>query len=558
MPTTKPTSTPITFKDVADRSGVTVSHISTDEKRYIVESMSGGAAVFDCNGDGLLDIATVNGSTVERFRNGGDFFATLYRQASPAKSGEIKFENVTEPAGLGRKGWGMGVTAADFDSDGNIDLFVTGFGGNAVYKGKGGCTFEDVTEESGLKGSGFPGAAAWADYDRDGDLDVFVAGYVYLDLEDLPVFGSSPTCKFMEIEVQCGPRGLEGEPDHLYRNNGDGTFEDVADAAGVSDEEKYYGLGVTWFDYDNDGWQDLYVANDSHPNYLYHNNGDGTFDDVSFESGTSYSGMGAEQGSMGLAIADYDEDGSLDIFVTNFDGEANTLYRNLGSKGFSDVGQDSNSGPPGRPYTGWGTGFFDLDNDGWPDLLVLNGHVYPQVESAKSGSQPGFKQGFLLHRNLGNGKFEDVTAKSGLEKVPLRSRRGAAFGDLNNDGLIDVVVTNLGEPPNILLNMTRNPNASVTLCLEESGKNLLAAGARVTLKTDKRTLVKEVQAGSSYLSQNDLRLHLGLGAGEKIESVEVRWSNGETEKVEEIKPGNIVTIREGKGVVDSKPYSAIN
>jgi hypothetical protein len=554
-PQAQPDAAPIAFRDIASESGVTVSHISTEDKRYIVESMSGGAAVFDCDGDGLLDIATANGSTVESFRKGGDLFVTLYRQAKPLGSGQLKFEDVTGPAGLGRKGWGMGVTAADLDGDGISDLFVSGFKGNAVYRGKGGCSFEDVTEASGLKGGGFAGGAAWADYDRDGDLDVFVAGYVYLDLDDLPVFGSAPTCKFREIEVQCGPRGLEGEPDHLYRNKGDGTFEDVAEAAGVADEDKYYGLGVTWGDIDNDGWPDLYVANDSQPNYLYRNNRDGTFEDISFESGTSYSGTGAEQGSMGVTIGDFDEDGSLDIFITNFDGEANTLYRNLDSSSFSDVGQDSNAGPPGRPYTGWGTGFFDLDNDGWPDLLSVNGHVYPQVEAARSDGQPGYKQGFLLQRNLGNGKFGEATAGSGLDKIPLGSRRGAAFGDLNNDGLIDVVVTNLGEPPNVLLNITRNPNTSVTLRLEGSGRNSSAAGVRVTLKTDKRTLVQEVQAGSSYLSQNDLRLHFGLGAGEKITGVEVRWSGGKTEKIEGVLPGNIVTIKEGKGVVDTKPYT---
>lgn len=553
--TRDPGSSAISFKDIAAESGITASHISTQDKLYIVESMSGGAAVFDCNGDGLLDIAVANGSTVERFKEGGDTFVTLYRQSASTGSDAPRFEDVTGPAGLEKKGFGMGVTAVDLDADGNLDLFVTGFKGNAVYKGKGGCVFEDVTEASGLKGGGFDAGAAWADYDRDGDLDVFVAGYVYLDLDDLPVFGSSPTCRFMEIDVQCGPRGLEGEPDRLYRNRGDGTFENVAEAAGVADDDSFYGLGVAWGDLDNDGWPDLYVANDSHPNYLYRNVQDGTFEDISFESGTSYSGSGAEQGSMGVTLGDYDDDGSLDIFVTNFDGEANTLYRNLGAKGFSDVSRDSNTGPPGTPYTGWGTGLVDLDNDGWQDLLVLNGHVYPQVDSAKSAGQPGYKQAFLLHRNLGGGRFEDVTSGSGLDKIDPRSRRGAAFGDLNNDGLMDVVVTNLGEPPNILLNTTRNPNVSVTFRLEGGAKNPGAVGARVTLKTDKRTLIREVQAGSSYLSQNDLRLHFGLGAGESIAAVEVRWSNGKTETVEGVEPGKIVTVREGKGVVETKPYT---
>lgn len=554
-PTEGPAPTPIMFRDIAGESGVTVRHISSDEKRYIVESMSGGAAVLDCNDDGLLDIAVANGSTVDRFRNGGDLFVTLYRQLDLTKNGKPRFEDVTEKAGLGRKGFGMGVTAVDFDADGNQDLFVTGFGGNAVYKGKGGCVFEDVTEASGLKGGGFDTGAAWADFDRDGDLDAFVSGYVHLDLNDLPVFGSSPTCRFKDIDVQCGPRGLEGEPDHLYRNKGDGTFEDVSAEAGVADEDRFYGLGAAWGDLDNDGWPDLYVANDSHPNYLYHNNQDGTFEEIGLESGTSYSGAGAEQGSMGVAFGDYDLDGWLDIFITNFDGEANTLYRNLGAKGLADVGRDSGVGPPGTPYTGWGTAFFDPDNDGLADLLVVNGHVYPQVDSAKSQGNPGYRQAFLLHRNLGNGKFKEVTAGSGLDKIERRSRRGAAFGDLNNDGLVDVVVVNLGERPNVLFNITRNNNKGVTLRLEGDAMNLGAVGARVILKTNRHTMIKEVKAGSSYLSQNDLRLHFGLGVDEGISSVEVLWPDGRKEKVDGVLPGNVVTVHKGKGVVGARKYA---
>ena len=547
---------PITFKDVSNESGVNVSHISTAENRYIIESMSGGAAVFDCDNDGFLDVATVNGSSVENFKKGGDLFVTLYRQIEGEKSKTPKFENVTEPANLKRKGWGMGITAVDFDGDGNLDLFVTGFAGNVLYRGKGQCEFEDVSEKADLKGTGFQTGGAWADYDRDGDLDLFIAGYVFLDLNNLPVFGSSQTCSFKGIRVQCGPRGLPGERDYFYRNLGDGTFEEIAEKISVSDRAKYYGLGAIWGDYDDDGWLDLYVANDGTPNYLYRNKGDGSFSEVGFQTGTSYSGDGVEQGSMGVAWGDYDLDGRLDLFTTNFDNEPNTLYRNLGSKGFLDVSLEAKVGQAGKSYVGWGTGFVDFDNDGWLDLFVVNGHVYPQIEFAKSETQEGFRQHLLLHRNTGNGKFEDLTKSSGLQNLPLKSRRGAAFGDLNNDGLIDVVVTNLGEQPTILLNTSENKNQKIIFKLMQNGKNKDAIGARIILKTDKRSMMQEVQAGASYLSQNDFRLHFGLGTGETIQSVEVRWSDGKTEAITGAVPNRIITVKQNKGITGASNFSS--
>ena len=547
-------TSPITFKDISAVSGINVSHISSAENRYIIESMSGGVAVFDCNRDGFLDVATVNGSSVDNFKKGGDLFVTLYRQVDGAKTATPTFENITQAANLTRKGWGMGVTAVDFDADGNLDLFVTGFNGNAAYRGTGNCKFADVTEKSGLKGIGFQTGAAWADYDRDGDVDVFVPGYVSLDLNNLPVFGSSKTCSYKNIRVQCGPRGLLGERDYFYRNQGDGTFVEVAEKIGVADKEKYYGLGVTFADYDNDGWPDLYVANDSSPNYLYKNNRDGTFTDVSFASGTSYSGAGEEQGSMGVSMADYDNDGNLDIFVTNFESEPNTLYRNLQSKGFLDISAEARVAQSAKPFVGWGTSLSDFDNDGWLDLLIVNGHVYPQMEYVKSEAVAGFRQPLLLQRNLGNGKFEDISELSGLRKLPLFSGRGAAFGDLNNDGLVDVVITNLGTTPTVLLNSTQNDNQKVIFSLTQSGKNKDAIGSRVTLKTDKRRLVQEIQAGASYLSQNDFRLHFGLGQGEKIESVEVRWSDGTAERLTGVEPNRLMTLEAGKGVVNKAIY----
>ena len=538
----------ISFADVSAASIVTVPNVSTPEKRYIIESMSGGAALFDCDDDGYLDIATVNGSSVERFKNGGDPFLTLYRQTNGAASQTPRFENITTAAGLTRKGWGMGVTAADYDNDGILDLFVTGYGGNALYRGLGQCKFADATEKSGLRASGFMTGAAWADYDRDGNLDVFVARYVDVNLNNLPVFGSSPTCSFRGIRVQCGPRGLPGESDLFFRNKGDGTFAEVANKIGVGDDKKTYGLGAVWGDYDNDGWPDFFVANDSGPNYLYHNNKNGTFSEVGFETGVSYSENGDEQGSMGVAWGDYDNDGKLDLFVTNFENEHNTLYKNLGSKGFLDVSAESKVGPASVPYVGWGTAFEDFDNDGWPDLLVANGHVYPQIEFAQSKTQMGFGQHFLLHRNLGDGTFEEMSKEAGLRDVPVRSRHGAAFGDLNNDGLIDVVVTSLGDAPTVLLNTSKNQNRSVTFKLLQTKSNRFAVGARLTLKTDKRSQIREVQAGSSYLSNNDLRLHFGLGRDEKIESVEIRWSDGTTESVAGIAADKILTITKGQGI----------
>jgi enediyne biosynthesis protein E4 len=544
----------ITFADVSAASGMRVAHVSSPEKRYIIESMSGGVALFDCDGDGRLDAAVANGSSVERFRAGGDPFVTLYRQLMPTGPAP-RFEDVTAAAGLTRKGWAMGVTAADYDDDGQTDLFVTGYGGNALYRGAGGCKFADATERAGLRGGGFSTGAAWADYDRDGRLDLFVARYVSVDLNNLPEFGSSPsTCSFRGVRVQCGPRGLPGEGDQLFRNRGDGTFEEVSARAGVADAKKYYGLGVVWCDYDDDGWPDLFVANDSTPNYLYRNRRDGTFEEVGAEAGVAYSDAGAEQGSMGVTWGDYDGDGRFDLFITNFENEPNALYRNLGAKGFADEVLPSKVGQPSRPYVGWGTAFADFDNDGWPDLLVANGHVYPQLELSRGAGQTGYLQPLLLFRNTGGGAFAEVSKEAGLRAVAPASSRGAAFGDLDDDGLIDAVIVNLGGPPAVLLNTTANDHRRVTVKLAQAGPNRDAVGARVTVKTARRALVQEVQAGASYLSQNDPRLHFGLGREEKIESVTVRWPGGESETTGGVAPDRFVTITRGRGVTSSVEY----
>jgi len=518
--------------------------------------MSGGVALFDCDDDGLLDVAVANGSSVDRLKTGGDLFVTLYHRIPQRTANSPKFENITASGGLTRKGWGMAVTVVDYDNDGRRDLFVTGYGRNVLYRGQGQCKFQDVTDKSGLLGSGFSAGAAWADYDRDGDLDVFVTRYVFIDLNNLPQFGSSQSCTYRGIRVQCGPRGLPGESDLLYRNRGDGTFEEVSKKAGVSDDNKYYGLGAIWADYDNDSWPDLFVANDATPNYLYHNNKDGTFTDFGLTLGVSYGESGTEQGSMGVTWGDFDLDGRLDLFISNFENEPNALYKNMGGNGFIDRTLPSKIGQPSRPYVGWGTAFEDLDNDGWVDLLVVNGHVYPQLELTQAKYQTGFRQPFLLFRNLSDGTFAEISSEAGLRALPPASRRGAAFGDLNNDGRIDVVIVNLGEPPTVILNTTSNQNQSVTFNLVQAKVNRDAIGARLTLRTSKRSQIREVEAGASYLSQNDLRLHFGLGLEEKIERVEVRWSNGEVESVPGVTANQIVTITQGKGITGSSPYVA--
>ncbi len=546
----------ISFADVSTSSGMNVSQISAPEKRYIVESMSGGVALFDCDGDNLLDAATTTGSSVERFKSGGDLFVTLYRQINDSRNPTPtpKFENITAAAGLTRKGWGMGITAVDYDNDGTLDLFVTGFNGNALYRGVGRCKFEDATDRANLRGGGFSTGAAWADYDRDGDLDVFIARYVFVDLNNLPQFGSSPSCTYRGIRVQCGPRGLAGETDLLYRNKGDGTFEDVSQKAGVRDDRKHYGMGGIWGDYDNDGWLDLFVANDATYNYLYRNNRDGTFSEVGLPQGVGYSESGTEQGSMGVTWGDFNLDGKLDLFVTNFENEPNALYKNDGARGFIDVTLGSKIGQSSLPLVGWGTAFVDFDNDGWLDLLIANGHVYPQIELAQNKNQSGYLQPFLLFRNLGDESFAEISKESGLRGLPPAARRGAAFGDLNNDGLIDAVVVNLGQPPTVLLNTSENQNRRLTLKLRQTKGNREAVGARVTLRTSKHTYLQELQAGASYLSSNDSRLHFGLGQNEKIVSVEVRWSNGEIESVSGITSDRMQIVTQGKGVTVSSDY----
>ena len=535
------------FQDAAPASGLTVSHIS-GEKRYILESMSGGVGMFDCDNDGKSDIVVVNGSTVDRFRQGGDLMVTLYHQDS-----DFHFTDITQQAGLTRKGWGMGVAVADFDNDGRLDLFVTGYGGTVLYRNLGNCKFEDVTERAGLKVDGLTTGAAWADYDRDGFVDLFVARYVHVDINKLPEPGSDKhNCRYKGLLVQCGPWGMEGETDFLFHNRGDGTFEDVSKKAGMNDPAKHYGLGAVWGDYDNDGWPDLYVANDAGPNYLYHNKHDGTFEEVGLLSGTALSGEGQEQGSMGVDFGDFDHDGLLDIVVTNFAEQADDLYHNEGTtRGFLDLGWSSKIGQTVFPYVRWGTGFVDFDNDGWPDIFVASGHVYPQVDSIANNLSK-YKQPMFLFRNKGDRTFEDITRATGLGAIPLASRRGAAFGDVKNDGNMDILVLNVGAPPSLLVQDVPGPRHRVSFRLVGTKSNRAAIGTRVTITDGGMTQFNEVRGGGSYLSQNDLRIHFGLGEAKVMETVTIRWPNGNTETLRNIGADAIYTITEGQGVTSTQ------
>ena len=536
------------FEDVAQKSGLTVAHISSPDKKYIVESMSGGVGLIDCDNDGKLDIITVNGSTVPRYRQGGDPMITLYHQETDngdSGSSIPKFTDITKSAGLTRKGWGMGVAVADYDNDGLQDIYVTGFGGNALYHNLGNCKFDDVTDKAGVVGGGFSTGAAWGDYDRDGHVDLFVSRYVHVDIDKLPEFGNdSRFCRFKGVLVQCGPWGLPGESDLLFHNKGDGTFEEVSKKAGVDDPHHYYGLGATWGDFDNDGWPDLYVANDAGPNFLYRNKHDGTFDEVGLLAGVALSGDGMEQGSMGVDWGDYLHEGRLSMIVTNFVEQGSTLYRNTDGENFSDVSVRARLMKPTYPYVSWGTAFFDMDNDGWLDLFIANGHVYPQVDSIPGGTP--YRQPMLLFRNHRDGTFDNVSQV--LAQMPLQSRRGAAFGDIDNDGNIDIVVLNVGEPPSLLLNRTHTTNHRVLFKLVGTKSNKAAIGARVTVKAGSFSQIDEVRGGASYISQNDLRLHFGLAANDKMNEVSIRWPNGETEVLRDVPADFIYTIVEGSGI----------
>jgi hypothetical protein len=540
------------FEDISRSAGLTVAHISSPDELYIMESTSGGVGFIDCDNDGKLDIVSVNGSTVERFRHGGDPMVTLYHQDAG-----LKFSDITRAAGLTRKGWGMAVSVADFDNDGWQDLYVTGYGGNVLYRNLGNCRFEDVTEKAGVRGSGFSTGAAWGDYDRDGHADLFVPRYVHEEMSALPQTHANGTpCMYLAVRVLCGPDGLTGESDFLFHNRGDGTFEEVAQKAGVDDPGHRFGMQALWADFENDGWPDLYVANDTGANYLYRNKHNGTFEDIGLMSGAALTGDGRLHASMGIDVADFDHSGRYSILVTNFSQEGASLFYNLGKADFDDISSSAGLLLPTFPYVGWGDTFFDMDNDGWPDIFVANGHAYPQMESVQGGVP--YREPLLLFRNNRDRTFENVTTLSGLDKLPRASRRGAAFGDVNNDGKIDILLLNVGEPPTLLINRTQSSNHAVLFKLAGTKSNQAAIGARVTVTTGKVIQFDEVRGGGSYASQNDLRLHFGLGTSPNMDSVEIAWPSGKKESFKDLAADHIYTIVEDRGIEEKQAFAKEN
>jgi enediyne biosynthesis protein E4 len=536
----------IHFRNVNREVGIPVPGTEVSEKKYIVQQMSGGVALFDCDNDGRLDIAVVNDSTLDHYRkNGGDPMLTLYHQDAG-----FKFSDTTQAAGLTHRGWGMGIAIADYDNDGLLDIYVTGYGGNVLYHNLGGCKFEDVTEKAGLAVGGFSTGAAWADYDRDGRVDLFVSRYIHSDVATL----GEITTNYKGLQVEA-PWGMHGESDFLFHNRGDGTFEDVSKKAGVSDPQGRLGLGVMWGDYDNDGWPDLYVANDTEPNYLYHNKHDGTFEDVALLSGAAVSGEGKAMGSMGVDFGDFDRDGRLDIAVTTFAYQPIELHRNTGADEFADLTWTAKTGQPTFRWVKWGTGFEDFDNDGWLDLIIASGHIYTAIDTLPE--EPGYKEPLLLFRNNGKGAFDEIANPAGLNDEPLQSRRGVAFGDLNNDGNVDAVVFNQNGPPSILLNDSKNTNHRVLFKLVGKQSNRAAIGARVTVYAGGTARIAEVRAGSSYLSQNDLRLHFGLGPETRMNKVEIAWPSGKHEELKDVAADAIYMIAEGSGIILSTPLPAL-
>jgi enediyne biosynthesis protein E4 len=526
------------FKDVTAEAGIRFVRHAAPEKKYIVESMSGGVALFDYDGDGRLDIYLVDSLTVDTAGNPRAARSALFRNAAGGR-----FVDVTDKAGVGHPGWGMGACTADYDGDGREDLYVTAMFRNRLYRNGGDGTFTDVAESAGVTGGGWSAGCGFADYDRDGDLDLFVSRYVKFDLASLPEFGKGKSCNYRGIPVQCGPRGLPGEGDFLYRNDGGGRFTEVGAKAGVADPRAYFGLGIAWLDFDEDGWLDLFVANDSGPNYLYRNQKDGTFKDVAFPTGVAVSEDGGEQGSMGVAVGDYDHSGRLSLFVTNFAEEYNALYRSEGAS-FADASFRSKTAPSSLPLVGWGTAFLDYDNDGWLDLIAVNGHVYPQLDAAPRGASAGYRQRKLLYRNLGDGTFDEVGPRAGREINEERVSRGLAIGDLDDDGGIDVVINDLDGAPQVLRNEAPGRGHWLIVKLAGAKPNTTAVGARVIVTAGGVRQVRLVQSGTSYLSQDDRRQHFGLGASARAERVEVRWPNGAATTLSDVAANRVVEVRE--------------
>ena len=542
---------PVVFIDITKHAGLDkFRHISgTPEKATILETPGSGVALLDYDNDGWLDIYLLNGST---------FAALKGKESAPRamllhNNHDGTFTDVTAKAGVTNERWGFGVAVGDYDNDGWPDIYIANFGKNRLYHNNHDGTFTDVAEKAGVALGGWSAGPTWGDYDRDGLLDLFVPGYVKFDADHPPVLGQaglSPSfCQFRGATFMCGPRGLPGESDHLFHNNGDGTFTDVSKKAGVADSQGYYGLASVFIDEDDDGWVDLAVANDSVPRYLYRNLHDGTFEDVGYLSGFALTNEGLAQASMGIAVGDYNRDGKVDFFITTFSDDYKTLYRNDGDNNFSDVTYRAGLGGPTIPFLGWGTGFIDFDNDGLLDIFVANGHVYPSVDQRDWGTT--WAQRPQLFRNLDGTKFQEIPPASGSGLAGVIPARGAAFGDLFNDGHTDVVLNNMDSAPVLLRNVVKNDNHWLTFKLVGGGKSPRdAIGAKVFVTAGGVRQRADVISGGSYGSSSDQRLHFGLGTATKVEKVEIHWPSGKKEEIAVSGVDRILTVLEGMGVVE--------
>jgi len=539
----------VQFIDVAQQAGLTTPNVwgGIDTKRIIIETKGSGLAFFDYDNDGWLDIYLTNGSRLDAHWAPGREPAThLYKN-----NRDGTFTDVTDKSGLGRTGWQTGVCVGDYDNDGWDDLFCTFWGHNILFHNNGNGTFTDVTRKAGLaqeKGRWGTGCT-FLDYDRNGFLDLFVCNFVKLD-PDKPLSTSDMSfCQWKGVPTMCGPRGLPGDTDILYRNNGDGTFTDVSEKAGILKPGPRYSISATSYDFDNDGWPDIYVAVDSEPSMMFKNNHDGTFTDVAVIAGCAYNEDGHEQAGMGLGVADYDCDGWFDIFKTNFADDTSDLYHNNGDGTFSDLSFNSGVGI-NNSYVAWGCGFIDYDNDGWADIVQVNGHVYPEIDNYNFGES--FKNPRLVYKNLGNGRFKDVSAEMGPGISARFSSRGAAFGDYDNDGGMDILILNMNDLPSLLHNVGGNKQNWIKIKLLGTKCNRTAIGARARVATGNHIQMDEVHGGTSVMSQSDLRLHFGVGKVETVDWIEIKWPT--TQKVErftQVKANQILTIREGDGIVST-------
>jgi hypothetical protein len=539
----KPSSPIAQFVDVAEKSGLAMNNVfgGRDTKKYIIETTGTGVAIFDYDNDGWLDIFLVNGTTLEGLPREKAATNHLYRN-----NHDGTFTDVTKAAGLvGPPGWGQGVCVGDYDNDGWEDLYVTYYGKNRLYHNNKG-VFTEVADKSGTAGSGksWGTGCAFIDYDRDGLLDLVVANYVDFDLATAPSPGERASCVWKGVPVMCGPRGLPPAKNILYHNLGGGKFADVTTKAHIDQTPGHYSLGVATFDFDDDGWPDIYIACDSTASILFRNNHDGTFTDIAVPAGAAYNEDGREQAGMGVTIGDFNGDGRLDIFKTNFSDDTSTLYRNNGNGTFDDVTFAAGLGLHTQ-YLGWGTAFFDFDNDGWPDLLVVNGHVYPEVDKQHLGST--YPEPRILYHNKGNGTFTDISADAGSGITALHAGRGLGIGDFWNDGRLSAVISNMNDHPSLLVNQVRSTNHWIAIHTIGTKSNRDGIGARITVKAGSRTFVDEVRSGASYASSSDMRVHFGLCANARIDWVQVRWPSGRLEQFDNLPADTIQTLKEGTG-----------